>query len=103
MPGFWKTPTDTAQYPNATASDGYTSSQSVGSVFWVPFPALTSATLPDGSAFQGRSTDQGGAEILLSTAIAVALNSANGNAGYPEKTSVIIAEVNTASLVPALA
>lgn len=97
-PGFWKNPKHFALWT------GYSPNQSVSSVFNVP------ATFPDGSdgtslagsslagalAFQGGSTLNGSAQILLRAAVAGLLNSTSSGVAYPMTTAQIISSVNAA-------
>lgn len=95
-PGFWKTHTDTAKYPNAWPPTGYSSSQTVGSVFAVPYASLANATLAEGLAFQGGDSVEGKSEILLRAAIAAVLNAAHPNINYPLSVAGIVGTVNAA-------
>ncbi len=97
-PGFWKNPKHFALWT------GYSPSQLVSSVFTVP------ATFPDGSngtslagsslagalAFQGGSTINGAAQILLRASVAGLLNSTSSGVAYSMTTSQIISSVNAA-------
>ncbi len=89
-PGFWKT------HPNVWGPTGFTPGQTVGSVFTVPFSALSNATLIQALAFQGGSTVQAADAILLRAAVAALLNSAHPLVGYPLTTAQVIAQVNAA-------
>ena len=93
-PGFWKNHTDLAKYPNAWPPTGYTSGQTVGSVFAVPYASLANATLADGLAFQGGNTIEEKSEILLRAAIAAVLNAEHPAINYPVGDGAIIATVN---------
>jgi hypothetical protein len=93
-PGFWK---------NCTANwcDAHKTTDLVSSVFTVP-DCVNTATLNLGSksllqalAFQGGSTLNGGAQILLRAATAAVLNACKG-IGYPLQEADIISQVNTA-------
>lgn len=95
-PGFWKTHTGLAKYPNAWPPTGYSSGQTVGSVFAVPFPTLANATLADGLAFQGGNTVEEKSEILLRAAIAAVLNAAHPGVDYPMSVQGIVGTVNAA-------
>src|SRR5574341_1243873 len=69
-PGYWKNHLD------AWGPTGFSPSQTVASVFGnaAAFPTLANSTLQQGLSFQGGSTLQGAAEILLRASIAAVLN-----------------------------
>ncbi len=97
-PGFWKNPKHFALWT------GYSPTQLVSTVFSVP------ATFPDGSkgstlggsylsaalAFQGGSTLNGAAQILLRASVAGLLNSTSSGVAYSMTTAQIISSVNAA-------
>jgi hypothetical protein len=93
-PGFWK---------NCTANwcDAYATTDLVSSVFTVPDCVNTTTlnlgnkTLLQALSFQGGSTLNGGAQILLRAGTAALLNACKG-IGYPLTTDQVIAQVNAA-------
>lgn len=97
-PGFWK---NSRHYSLWT---GYTPSQLVGSVFSVPstFPdgssgaTLAQGTLADALAFQGGSTLNGAAQILLRAAASGLLNASSPGVAYSMTATQIISSVDTA-------
>jgi uncharacterized repeat protein (TIGR01451 family) len=98
-PGFWKTHTDATRYPNAWPPTGYVPGQPVTSVFIVPAgyaSYLGSSSLAQALAFQGGSTLDGAAEILLRAAVAAVLNSTHPAISYPRTVAGIVADVNAA-------
>jgi len=91
-PGYWKNHTDS--WPPT----GYSPSQKVQSVFSQAslFPALGSDSLLDALSFQGGSTLEGGAEILLRAGVSALLNAAHPNVNYPRTAASVISGVNSA-------
>jgi len=97
-PGYWKQPQHFQSWT------GYVPTQLISSVFNVPsiFPdgtdgsSLSGSTLLAGLAFQGGSTLNGSAQILLRAAIAGLLNANNPNVAYPMTTAQIVTSVNAA-------
>ncbi len=91
-PGYWKNHLD------AWGPTGFSPGQTVASVFSnaTAFPTLANSTLKQGLSFQGGSTLQGAAEILLRASIAAVLNAANPGVNYPLSTSSIVSQVNSA-------
>src|SRR5262249_55227024 len=89
-PGFWKNCTQ--QWLNS----GFSTGQSVSSVFTVPSCVgnLGSASLLQALSFQGGSSVNGAAQILLRAAVAGLLNSVKVK--YPLTTAQVISQVNTA-------
>lgn len=81
-PGFWKNHTEVWQ--------GYTTDQTIGSVFTSADEPYASMTLLDGLSLQGGSDLAGASEILLRAAIAFVLNE------YPDTPASKIAAVNAA-------
>lgn len=81
-PGFWKNHTEAWQ--------GYTTDQTIGSVFTSAPEPYASMTLLDGLSLQGGSGVAGASEILLRASIAMVLNE------YPDYPSSKIARTNTA-------
>jgi hypothetical protein len=90
-PGFWK------NHPEAWAGTGYTTGQTLESVFDVPDTlSLDSRTLIQALDFEGGDNTRGAARILLRAAVAALLNSASGAVDYPRTTAEVIADVNAA-------
>jgi hypothetical protein len=89
-PGFWKNCTQ--QWANS----GFSTGQSVSSVFTLPscVENVGSATLLEALSFQGGSGVNGAAHILLRAAVAGLLNSVKVN--YPLSTAQVISQVNAA-------
>jgi len=89
-PGFWKNCTQ------QWLDTGYSTSQTVSSVFTVPSCSgdLGSATLLGALGFNGGSGVTGASRILLRAAVAGLLNSAKLE--YPLPTAQVISQVNTA-------
>jgi uncharacterized repeat protein (TIGR01451 family) len=101
-PGFWK------NQPEAWAGLGYTTGQTIRSVFTVPTELLKSGlldisapsgedTLNQGLGYRGGTTLSGSFQILMRAAIAALLNEAYYGIYYPGATSTtaLIAEVNS--------
>jgi len=90
-PGFWK---------NSTGSwEDYSPSQKVNTVFTVPakFATLGGRTLLQALSFQGGSTLNGAAQILLRAAVASLLNSTHSEVdSFPLSTAEVISQVNAA-------
>ncbi len=91
-PGYWKNHTDS--WPPS----GYATSQTVQSVFAQAsgYPGLGAATLHEALSFDGGSTIEGAAEILLRAAVAGLLDSAHPGVDYPRATAALIADVDAA-------
>lgn len=91
-PGYWKNHTDS--WPPT----GYSTSQTVGSVFSeaAHYPSLNSASLLAALNFGGGSGTSGAAEILLRAAVASLLNAAHPSVDYPRAPAAVIADVNAA-------
>ena len=97
-PGFWKNPKHFALWT------GYVPTQLVSAVYNVPasFPdgssgsTLAGSTLAAALAFQGGSTMNGGAQILLRASVAGLLNSTSSGVAYPYTTAQIISSTNAA-------
>jgi hypothetical protein len=88
-PGYWKNHID--------AWVGYTTGQTVESVFDVPDVfGLDNDTLLTALAYQGGTGDVGAAKILLRAGVAALLNAANSSIDYPLTTAQVIALVNAA-------
>ena len=101
-PGFWK------NQPEAWAGLGYTTGQTIRSVFTVPTELLKSGlldisapagedTLIQGLGYRGGTTLSGSFQILMRAAIAALLNEAYYGIYYPGATSTaaLITEVNS--------
>ncbi len=89
-PGFWKT------HPGAWGPTGFTTGQTLESVFDVPDSlGLDNFTLLQALDFGGGSGAVGGARTLLREAVAALLNSASGF-GYPLTTADVITRTNGA-------
>jgi hypothetical protein len=90
-PGYWK---------NHTSKwSGYTTSQTLGSVFTIPSAlgsTYSNTTLLNALSFNGGSGVAGAARTLARAAVAALLNAANSDVDYPRTTSEIIADVNAA-------
>lgn len=97
-PGFWK---NAKHYPLWT---GITPTQLVGSVFTIQATfadgssgsVLANSTAAQGLAFQGGSSLNGAAQILLRAAIAGVLNANNSGVSYSMTANQIIGSVNAA-------
>ena len=97
-PGFWKNPKHFALWTN------YTPTQLVSSVYSVPATfadgtsgsTLAGSTLAGALAFQGGSTLNGAAQILLRASVAGLLNSTSSGVAYPYTTAQIISSTNSA-------
>jgi hypothetical protein len=91
-PGYWK------NHTSSWAGTGYTTGQTLGSVFTIPgsLSSLSSSTLLQALSFSGGSGTSGAARILLRAAVAALLNSAHSGVEYPSTTAEIIADVNAA-------
>ncbi len=81
-PGFWKNHTEAWQ--------GYTTDQTIGSVFTSAPEPYASMTLLEGLSLQGGDDYDGAVEILLRASIAWALNE------YPDYPAKKIAKINAA-------
>jgi hypothetical protein len=86
--GYWK------NHPAAWGPTGYTTSQTVGSVFSNSGRASTS--LMDALALKGGSTVQAAKDILLRNAVAALLDAAHPGVSYPLSTAAVISQVNAA-------
>lgn len=81
-PGFWKNHTEVWQ--------GYTTDQTIGSVFTSADEPYASMTLLEGLSLQGGTDLAGASEILLRASIAMVLNE------YPDYPATKITRTNTA-------
>ena len=91
-PGYWK------NHPNSWTSTGYSTSQSVQSVFSAAsgYPGLGSASLLSSLSFQGGSDLNGAAGNLLRAGTASLLNAAHPQVGFPLTQTSVISQVNAA-------
>ena len=89
-PGFWK------NHPEAWAGTGFTTGQTLGSVFTGLPNNLANASLLEALGFEGGNNMNGARRILLRAAVAALLNSASGDVDYPRTTAEVIADVNAA-------
>jgi hypothetical protein len=88
-PGFWKNHPEDWQ--------GYSTGQTLGSVFSVPASlGLGDNTLLQALGFGGGSTLREAAQILLRAATAALLNASHGDVDYVQDASSIISSVNSA-------
>jgi hypothetical protein len=88
-PGYWK------NHPGSWPATGYTTSQTLSSVF-SNTGTYASKTLLEALSFQGGSTLDGKKEILLRAAVASLLNSAHPDVDFDLTTAEVIAQVNAA-------
>ncbi len=93
-PGYWK------NHTGSWGATGYSPSQTVSSVFYASnnFSGLNNSSLIGALYFQGGSTIEGAAEILLRSAVAALLNSSYPNMRYPDSPSNVINSTNSALL-----
>jgi hypothetical protein len=94
-PGFWK------NHPDAWAGTGFSTGQTLGSVFDdtvgdTNLGTLANVTLLDALSFQGGSTVTEAKQILLRAAVAALLNSASPDVDFSIATADVIADVNAA-------
>ncbi len=91
-PGYWK------NHEESWGPTGYTTDQTVGSVFADAsgFPDLASASLIGALDFGGGNGAEGGARILLRAAVAALLNAAHPDVVYPTSAADVISMVNAA-------
>lgn len=89
-PGFWKV----EQHHDSW--QGFTTSQTIGSVFDVPGTTFDSVTLLAALEFGGGPGIDGATQILLRAAVAALLNSASSGVDYTLTTAQVISQVNTA-------
>lgn len=90
-PGYWK------NHPASWAATGYSSGQTLESVFDVPDSlGLDNDTLLQALDFPGGSGNVGGARILLRAAVAALLNAAHPDIDYDDAAGDVIAAVNAA-------
>jgi hypothetical protein len=89
------------QHHDSWVPTGYSTGQTVGSVFDNESSAVTNATLVQALGFGGGPGVAGGERILLRAAVAALLNSAHPDSespdvDYPMTTAQVIAAVNAA-------
>jgi hypothetical protein len=89
-PGFWKVP------QHHDSWEGFTTTQTIGSVFDVPGTTFDSVTLLAALDFGGGPGIDGATQILLRAAVAALLNSASSGVDYTLTTAQVISQVNTA-------
>ena len=91
-PGYWK------NHPDSWAGTGYTTDQTVESVFAdaAGYPDLAAASLIEALDFGGGNGAEGGASILLRAAVAALLNASHPNVNYPTSAADVISMVNAA-------
>jgi hypothetical protein len=91
-PGYWK------NHPSSWPPTGYSTSQTVASVFSeaARYPSRGSATLLQALSFQGGPDLDGGVQTLLRAGVSALLNAADPLVNYPRKTSAVISSVNAA-------
>lgn len=90
-PGYWK------NHEDSWASTGYTTSQTLESVFDLPDGlGYDSTSLHAALGFGGGSGVSGGARILLRAAVASLLNASHSGVSFGLTTAGVIAQVNTA-------
>jgi hypothetical protein len=90
-PGFWK------NHPEEWAETGYTTGQTLESVFDIPDDfGLDNFTLLQALSFQGGKGKQGAAQNLLRAAVAALLNASHPDVDYPLTTAQVISQVNAA-------
>jgi len=87
-PGYWKN--HTSSWPPT----GYSTSQTLGSVF--ANTTLSSNSLLDALSFGGGAGLEGAQEILFRAAVAALLNASHPNVSYPRTPAAVIADVNSA-------
>jgi hypothetical protein len=92
-PGYWKQ----SQHLDSWTATGYTTSQTLESVFDVPNSfGLDTRTLLQALDFQGGSGTTAAARNLLRAAVAALLNAAHPDVDYPLTTAEVINAVNAA-------
>jgi hypothetical protein len=91
-PGYWK------NHEESWAGTGYTTDQTVESVFAdaAGYPALAAASLLDALDFGGGPDAEGAAQILLRAAVAALLNASHPDVNYPTSAADVITMVNAA-------
>jgi uncharacterized repeat protein (TIGR01451 family) len=87
-PGYWK------NHTGAWASTGYTTGQTLGSVFAEVDPSLANRSLLQALSFKGGNTLVGAEQILLRAAVAALLNASHDGVDYVYTEAEIIAWVN---------
>jgi hypothetical protein len=90
-PGYWK------NHPAAWTATGYSTSQTLESVFDVPDSlGHDNTTLLQALSLGGGSGVKGGAQILLRAAVASLLNASNPGVSFDLTSSQVISQVNAA-------
>lgn len=91
-PGYWK------NHPASWPPTGYSTGQSLNSVFVFPagLASIGTSTLSQALDFPGGSGVDGAARILLRVAVAAVLNAAHPGVAYPDSAASVIASVNAA-------
>lgn len=90
-PGYWKT------HPESWGPTGFTTSQTVESVFDVPDSfGLDSVTLLQALDLSGGPGPSGAAQTLLRAAVAALLNAAHPDVDYPDSVADVISSTNAA-------
>jgi hypothetical protein len=94
-PGFWK------NHPDAWVGTGFSTAQTLGSVFDASvgdtnLGTLANVTLLDALSFQGGPTVTDAKQILLRAAVAALLNSASPDVDFSMTTDEVIAAVDEA-------
>jgi len=91
-PGFWK------NHPDAWTATGYSTSQSVGSVFAASaaYPAIAAASLIEALDFPGGEGAEGAARVLLRAGVAGLLDAAHPEVDYPWTEAELISQIDAA-------
>lgn len=91
-PGYWK------NHPGAWAAAGFSTAQSVASVFGAAagYPGLGSASLIEALDFNGGSSVEGAARNLLRAAVAALLNASHPEIDFPRTPSQVVSTVSSA-------
>lgn len=91
-PGYWK------NHPGSWSPTGYSTSQTVDSVFSgaSAYSESTGASLLEALSFGGGPGLEGAAQILLRAAVAALLNAAHPGVDYPDTANQVVADVNVA-------
>lgn len=90
-PGYWKV----SQHHDSWEPTGYTTGQTVGSVFANASP-YAGTTLVDALGFGGGPGINGAKKILLRAAVAALLNASHPDVAYPRSAADVIADVSAA-------
>lgn len=91
-PGYWK------NHPDSWPATGYTTAQTVQSVFGnaATWPAIGGATLLQALDFSSGSSVEGKAAALVRAAVAALLDAAHPGVDYPRTPASVIADVDAA-------